>query len=201
MFKLKFETDLPERINVAKSRLDREQAALLQEIGTYILQEQKFSFEEMSRGGTGADGTRWKPLTDQTELAKARKSKAFRAQRARAKKLMGQLKTATTAAKRKGLMEKIQKARAIPKSQIGVDRGLLRNSVTPGYASPDGNGGNILIVEGSRVTVGYGRSYADYFDAVRKLMPDDSNPPEAWQQGIDRIVTDWVNDILSGLEG
>lgn len=200
MFKITLKTDLPERCDVAKSRMEREQASLLQQIGVYILQEQKFSFESKSRGGGGADGKRWKSLADSTELKKARKSKGFRAKQVRARALLKKLGLASTPEKRRGIMGKIQAARQVPKSQIGVDRGLLRNSATPGYAGPDGKGGNIFTVTGSRVTVGYGRSYADYFDAVRQLMPDDDNPPKAWVDGVDAIVQEWIDDIGGGIK-
>jgi len=173
--------------------------SLMQQVGVYVLQEQKFNFEKKSRGGAGEDGVTWKPLTAETELKKARKGKGFQKQRAKAKKLMGQLRTATTSEKRKSLLGKIQKARAIPKSQIGVDTGLLRNSVTPGYAGPDGQGGNVLTVNGNRVTVGYGRSYAKWFDAVRPLLPNADQLPTAWQQGIDEIAQQWVDEIAKEL--
>lgn len=49
-------------------------------------------------------------------------------------------------------------------TQIGVDTGLMRATVQPGFSDPDGKGGNVMEVSGGEVTVGFGRAYAKYFD-------------------------------------
>jgi len=49
-------------------------------------------------------------------------------------------------------------------TQIGVDTGLMRATIQPGFSDPDGKGGNVMEVKGGEVTVGFGRAYAKYFD-------------------------------------
>lgn len=77
--------------------------------------------------------------------------------------------------------------------QIGVDTGLLRNSATPGFSGGDGKGGNILQVENARVTVGFGRSYAQYFDEDRKLIPDIL--PDPWRDILGGVMISWATQI------
>lgn len=180
MFKLVLKTDLPQQLQQASRQLQSGLPSLLQEVGVYVLQEQKLSFEAKSRGGTGADGVKWKPLKESTERRKALKS------------------VRKSKARKDGTRKRRKLAGAVPKSQIGVDRGMLRNSGTPGYAAPDGDGGNVLQVSGNRVVMKYGRSYAGYFDEVRPLFPETA--PPAWVEGINLIVRDWIDQQLSGIK-
>lgn len=52
-------------------------------------------------------------------------------------------------------------------TQIGVDTGLMRSTIQPGFKADDNKGGNVLEAKGNEVTVGFGRSYAKYFDEGR----------------------------------
>ena len=84
--------------------------------------------------------------------------------------------------------------------QIGVDTGLQLNSAGPGFAGPDGKGGNIFEQDDVSVTIGFGRSYSSYFDEHRKLIPD--TLPDDWQKDLDdlaaergaKIITDVLDD-------
>lgn len=70
--------------------------------------------------------------------------------------------------------------------QIGVDTGLQLNSASPGYKGNDGKGGNVFQQDDVSVTVGFGRSYSDYFDKHRKLFPD--TLPDPWREGLEEIA-------------
>jgi len=76
---------------------------------------------------------------------------------------------------------------------IGVDLGMLRNAVQPGFKPPDGQGGNVFEANGSEVEVGYGRKYAEHFDKKRPLIPD--APPEEWITASEEIIADWIDDL------
>ncbi len=140
---------------------------LLDELGTYAMVEVKENFEALSRGKAGADGSKWKELEIETEIAKAKKGNW----KPRNKK--GEKQTP-------------------PKSQIGVDTGLMRNAVVPGYTGGD----KVYSIDARarKVTVGFGREYAKYFDAVRPLIPE--RTPEAWVQQMEEILRDFVEDMM-----
>lgn len=161
--------------------LDQRMAELLQEVGVSVLSDAKRDFEVKSRRGTGADGVRWAELQESTEKKKARRGRKPR----KTKSGKPRKRDAVTGAK-------------FGQSQIGVDKGLLRNSSKPGFTGPDGKGGNILTVEGHAVTVGFGRDYATYFDAKRPLLPADL--PQKWSEAVDAIVDDWITDVLRPVE-
>jgi hypothetical protein len=203
MLKITVNTNLPAQVNKAIARFDQKQAALLQEIGQTLLSRQQLSFEKKSRRGMGDDGIVWKPLAKSTEERKARKGKAKTAA-AKVSDLKKKLAKAKTKKERTKILKQIQGALTPPKSQIGVDTGIMRNCVVPGYKAPDGKGGNILEVNGSTVTVGYAREYAPWFDEgterqpARPLMPD--RMPEQWMTAIEKVVTDWASDIVAELE-
>lgn len=56
---------------------------------------------------------------------------------------------------------------------IGIDSGLQQSSVSPTY---DKNG----------VTVEYHRTYAEYFDEKRKLLPEEL--PDTWRDSLEQIA-------------
>lgn len=186
MLKVSLQTNLHSQIAKVINDFDRKQAAMLQEVGTKVLSLQQVDFERKSRRGQGDDGVVWAPLAESTErrkFLKGVKKPRRRKDGTRAKKSMP--------------------AGTVPRSQIGVDTGIMRNSVTPGYKAPDGDGGNILEVSGNSVTVGYGREYAPWFDQgngrapARPLMPE--KMPQKWQESVEKVVDDWVQDIVSEL--
>jgi len=145
--------------------LARERQNVLRLMGVQLLSLSQTDFQKKSRGGAGADGTRWQPLKASTVRAKSRRGK----RNERRKK--------TSSGKRRP---------AVGRTQIGVDTGLLRASAQPGFAGSDGRGGNVFALTPDSVTVGYGRNYAKYFDAARPLMPDPL--PADWQKRLENIV-------------
>lgn len=183
--RITFETNLPATLSRVVSNFGQRQAELLLEIGQRLLSLQQLNFEKKSRRGAGDDGVVWAPLAESTERKKFRKG--IRAARG----------------KRKREMQAQLFRGQVPRSQIGVDTGIMRNCVTPGFRAPDGGGGNILEVQGASVTVGYGREYARYFDEgngrspARPLMPDEL--PQAWQASVERLAENWARDIVSEL--
>lgn len=72
--------------------------------------------------------------------------------------------------------------------QIGVDTGRLRDSSQPGYDGGDSKGGNIFEATEQAVKVGYGRTYAKFFDAQRKLLPSQNDVPQDWVAGLEAIA-------------
>ncbi len=180
-FTVKLVTDLPEKLQAAQRQLTTGLPNLLQQLGVWLSAEQRFSFEDKSRGGSGADGRPWKPLARSTELAKYMKGRR-----------KGTKRAAGTRKRRKTPIGPLKR------SQIGVDRGLLRNSNNQGFRGPDGDGGNLnRIVNGTTLILENGRSYAKHFDAVRPIYPE--TMPAAWVQGMDRIVRDWIDQQMAGI--
>lgn len=230
MIQISVQGRVPLNLRNAARDLDQRMAELLQEVGTSILSNSKLDFETKSRGGAGAGGVTWKPLSPKTLENRVRRRSPSRKIVEQRRKLADQIRQITEQIKRlrrsvrKGenfkrdaaklssqyaRIEKLRQKRADlmakhktmfanEKGQIGVDTGLLRNSATPGFQGSDGKGGNVLRIEGSSVTVGYGRSYARYFDEKRPLLPD--QVPQDWQADIDEIVNDWIDDVLRPVE-
>lgn len=142
---------------------------VLNDVGVYLMGEVQLNFENLSRRGTGVDGTRWDELKPETEWKKARRNRKG----PKSKK----------AAAKKGIT-------APPQSQVGVDTGRLRNSAYPGKS------GNVLDVDtgAATVTVGFGVNHAKFFASDRPLIPKEM--PRAWEDGAQQIVDDWFGDIL-----
>ena len=166
--------------------MDQRMAELLQEVGVSVLSNARLDFETKSRGGSGAGGITWAPLKPSTEAKKARRGRK-----------PGKTKKGKTRKR-----DRVTGSHART-SQIGVDTGMLRNSAGPGFQGPDGKGGNILEVNQHQVTVGYGRTYAQYFDEggrgpARPLLPDPV--PDEWLKEIDAIVSDWTDDVFGKVE-
>ncbi|WP_437187602.1 hypothetical protein SH668x_001003 [Planctomicrobium sp. SH668] len=78
-------------------------------------------------------------------------------------------------------------------TQIGIDTGVMANSISPKFAPPDGQGGNVFEVTGHAVEVGYGRTYAKHFDKLRTLIPEEL--PQDWIDGCEEIVQAWIDDL------
>lgn len=244
MFRIRFPYDeIAQHGREVQAEFIRQRGELLQVLGIQLLSKVKLAFEEKSRGGTGADGIKWKPLTANTLLRRLQKRGAvsgfkthgggFRngqkgtvaknskttkdilrsLETAGAIKINGAGKagsikkgttfTVTNNAKRIDSVnvagsKKTKTGKPRPSNsshQIGVDTGLLRNSATPGYKGPDGKGGNVLDVSQHAVTVGFGRTYAEYFDRDRTLIPDPL--PDDWMRELEQTVVKWTGDILS----
>lgn len=138
------------------------QMDVLGEVGVYLQSEIRIDFEEKSRGRT-SHGVKWKELTEERERQKARG---------------GGWKGGPDAKP--------------PKSQINVDKGLLRNSSTPGFASTGGK--DLFDVRQDSVTVGYGMEYAKYVDELRPLIPDPA--PKEWVEESEKIVAEWLEEEL-----
>lgn len=223
MIQIAVEGRTPLNLRNAVRDLDQRLAELLQEVGTSVLSAAKLDFQVKSRGGTGAGGITWEPLSPRTIAARARKHAGVKKTRKKTAKLTGKIRDIEQELKFLGGKGKSVKAKKkklaklkwdrkwsrrttagameiASRAQIGVDTGLLRNSATPGYQGPDGKGGNVLRIDGHSVTVGFGRTYAPYFDGgtdtapARPLLPDPV--PAEWQDDIDAIVDDWLADVL-----
>lgn len=158
---------------MAAQQLAQQRQDLLRLIGIQLLNLSQIAYVEKSQGRTGSDGIRWKPLDPKTIARKLRKGR--RNDKRRTTK-SGKIRPAAGAV------------------AIGVDSGLQRASASPGYVAPDGRGGNVLEVAGSQVTVGYGRSYSQYFDAVRPLLPE--RLPPAWQRRLEELAAQHGQAIL-----
>ena len=156
---------------------------VLNDVGVYLLSEVRLNFEELSRRGSGVDGTKWKEHALSTAITKAEKGGWRPSDREDKDENQNIFQ----------VLKKVQSGRYTekqnpPKSQIGVDTGLLRNSSVPGFKG-DGEGGNLFEVDlpSASVTVGFARSYAKYFDKERPLIPAEA--PKDWQ------VADAAQDV------
>jgi hypothetical protein len=185
-------SDLERRCDAVVASLNRRQSELMEEFGQAILSLQQLSFEKKSRGGTGDDGISWKPLAESTERKKfakgrPRPGKTKGGTRRRRPKLVG----------------------PVPRSQIGVDTGELRNSPVAVYNAPSGGVvlgiGQVIAAPmdignvTDSLSVAYNAPHAEWFDHDRPLMA--VNMPAAWQRKLERIAGDWLSDIAMELQG
>lgn len=138
------------------------QKDLMEEVGMYLVSELKLDFEKKSNRGT-SNGIKWKELDPATERQKARKGGW-----------------------------KGKPGETPPQSQIGVDKGLLRNSQNPGFATVGGR--DVFDARQDQVTVGYGMEYAKYFDDARPLIPEEA--PKEWTEEVEAIVSEWFADEI-----
>ncbi|MEM7812564.1 MAG: hypothetical protein AAF532_13910 [Planctomycetota bacterium] len=103
-------------------------------------------------------------------------------------------RVATSLEKTQGLI-----AQAVANHQIGVDRGLQRASIRPGFAADDGEGGTAFEVLDGSVVVGYAREYSDDFDKDRELIPDPL--PELFEENLERTGQEWLDEITEAARG
>lgn len=170
-FTVKFpHAEIQRATKAAQAKMAQHQRDVLEAVGVKLLSFAKQDYRTKSRGGTGTDGITWKPLAAAT-----------------IKRKNG---TSTGKKNSKRRVTKGGKARpGIGSSAIGIDSGLQQNSASPGFKGPDPEGGltgNVLEVTETSVTVGFGRSYSEHFDAVRPLLP--TTLPDAWREGCEEIV-------------
>jgi len=166
------------RVETAKKNVVAGKSQVLEAIGVQVLSLAQKDYRTLSRGGTASDGRSWKALNPETIRRKARRGR------------------------KAGVVKRTYSGNVLPSgnvSAIGIDTGLQLASGSPGFIGADGKGGNVLAKGPSSITVGYGRQYSKYFDAVRKLMPDVL--PDSWRKSIDRVVAAWLQKIVAGIGG
>lgn len=165
--------EIHDALRATRNEVTQRQPELMEVLGVQILSNAQLDYRAKSRGGTGSDGIKWTPLADSTVERKNRRGKKKRGRRRRGSDASPTGKTTT---------------------DIGVDTGLQRNSAAPGYSGGDGKGGNVHEFDALHVTVGFGRTYSEYFDDDRPLLPDPM-PPE-WVDELNDIVNDHYTEIL-----
>lgn len=207
MFRVRFDSAEQRRaLALVRNELRTEVPKLMDVLGVQLLSDAQLAYVEKARGGVGEDGIRWAPLKRSTLAARVRRVGRGRTIVARRKKLAKQIRDT----KGKGAGKKIARLRkqraelrqelerlidaAVANHEIGVDTGLQRASAKPGFQGGDGEGGNVLKVEGHRVTVGYGRSYSKYFDEKRPLLP--STLPRVWVGRLEEQAEGWAEGII-----
>jgi len=178
---------------------------VLLKLGTYAMAEVKENFEALSNRGVGVDGAKWKELALSTEIVKAEKKgwrPSFKKKSEAASGIFGALrdiKQGVTTYRGRGRNKfpvknfyGQSKRDTPPGSLIGVDDGLMRNAVVPGYSGAD----KIFRVNAQKrnVTIGFGRDYAKDFDRVRPLIPDAT--PDEWVKEMESILADFAEDLL-----
>lgn len=161
------------KLRRAKVAFGNQQRPALEAIGVAVLSQSQQAYRVKSRGGTGSDGIKWKPLAASTIAKKNRRGKV-NANRKTTKSGKARPGGGTTA--------------------IGIDTGLQQSSASPGFKAA--GGGNIFRLTNTEVTVGYGRSYSGYFDEIRELLP--IKLPQSWRKILDGIVARWATSILRG---
>ena len=198
---------LTAEIRDVQGQLAADRRNLLQKLGTQLLSLSQQSYREKARGGTGSDGITWSPLQRKTIEARVRQRAPAKRIVAERRNLARQIKAAygpgaknlkrRLRERRQELSRQLQSLvdREFANYEIGVNTGLQRSSAGPGFAAPDGQGGNILQLDANAVTVGYGRSYSEYFDARRALLPGEI--PAEWQRQLDGVAESWAADILN----
>lgn len=190
MFSVAIDTSgLVRKIEEVERRLS-DTGDVLQDVGVFVLGEVRQDFETLSRGGTSkADGRQWKPLAKSTEVMKAMKGgwRPPGQKKSAPKQNVFQILKAVS----KGQYDDVNP----PKSQVGVDTGMLRNASAPGVQ------GNLFDVDEqqARVTVGYGVKHARFFNADRPLLPE--RVPSEWSEGCIEIVDEWFRQVIEPLRG
>ena len=79
--------------------------------------------------------------------------------------------------------------------QIGVDTGLMRMSIQPGFSAGDSLGGNVLEVRGNEVEVGFGRKYAKYFDEGKPARASKSSGKKQRLTGLSEMRSDLSGEV------
>lgn len=134
----------------------------MESLGLYLIQEVRIDFEEKSRRKQ-SHGIKWRELSPARERQKARRGGW-----------------------------KGTKKDTPPQSQINVDKGLLRNSATPGFSSVGGK--DLFDTREDSVTIGYGMNYAKYVDEDRTLIPDPA--PKEWLEEMEQMTKEWLEDEI-----
>ena len=175
-------SDLLKAFRGLEMAIERRRTELMSVLGTRLLSEAQKAFQDKSRGGRGSDGITWKKLAASTIERKTRRGR------------------------RNDKRRKTKGGKARPpagSTNIGVDTGLLRASAQPGFSgtatTADGQrrtASNVFIVNERSVTVGYAREYAEYFDAVRPLMPDVL--PKEWQDALNESAQNFLDRYVRG---
>lgn len=180
MFKITVDSNVSEASEKVKKEIIRRRAELLQVLGVQLLSNVLLAYNDKSRGRTGEDGIKWKPLAESTIKKKNKRGKGRRGRRGGRKGIEGPSGNTSTF--------------------IGVDSGLQRNSASPGFRAPDSKGGNIFDIneQAAEVTVGFGRSYSEYFDEDRPLLPNDL--PEDWEVELEDITEKHYEEIFEEFE-
>lgn len=161
------------KLRASRVAFASQQRPALEAMGIAVLSQSDQAYRVKSRGGTGSDGIKWKPLAESTVRQRNRRGRQNAAR-------------ATT---------KSGKARPAGGTvSIGINTGLQLASASPGFKSA--GGGNIFRLSNSSITVGYGRSYSKYFDEQRELLP--SVLPSSWRQILQGIAVRWGSGILKG---
>lgn len=212
--------DLNRTVDAAQMALYAKRQELLELLGVQLLSLEKLAYVEKSRGGRGGDGITWKAITVGTLMARLRKAghlkgnviaKSVKKNQPLLKQLAragvtfhdrkGKRLSKNQPLHKQGTLVGVDEAtrrrriKVAPDSyQIGVDTGAQLNSAGPSYSATDGKGGNILKIEDNSVTVGFGRSYTEYFDKARPLIPVPL--PADWIQKLEEIATEHGAKII-----
>lgn len=211
MFTVKISTDIAAQTSKVKAEILRRHAELLEKLGVEILKRVAKAYNEKARGRTGADGITWRDLDRKTLEARVRRRSPARRIVQRRRDLASQIRNtkgkgsgsriAKLRAKRKERLEKLQSLidKEVSRHMIGVDTGLQRASASPGFKG-DVDGGNVFNVDAKlgQATVGFRRTYSDYFDEDRKLIPE--RLPADWLESLENIAEEHFNQILKEFE-
>lgn len=163
--------DIRSKLRRAKVAFASEQRPALEALGVSIISKSQIAYRVKSRGGTGSDGIKWKPLAASTIDKRNRRGK----QNAK--------RTTTKSGKTRPVGGTVS---------IGIDTGLQLSSASPGFSAT--GGGNVFRLTNTSITVGYGRFYSVYFDEERPLLPD--KLPAPWVKDLEEIVGRWAAELL-----
>lgn len=167
--------DVRSALRRARVSYATQQRDVLEALGVRVLSYAQQDYRTKSRGGRGSDGITWEPLAESTVNQKSKRGAAKR-QKNRKQTKSGKLRA-------------VQRSMA-----IGIDTGLQQASASPGFQAS--GGGNIFRLTNTEITVGYGRSYSEFFDEQRPLLPDVL--PDAWRPELEGIVTRWAEKLMRG---
>ncbi len=217
MFSVVFPLEkIEQQTDAAKLALIVGRPTCLEQLGIQVLSFAQLDYVTKARGGTGTDGIKWdevvratiehrvrsrapakrivqqrRDLADQIRTARNSKGKRGKESRKWAKGEIARL-----IQRRKDLLAKLNDMIDMEWTdyEIGVDHGLQRASAQPGFTGPDGDGGNVMVIDQAGITVGYGRSYSKWFDIRRPLLPEVL--PVSWVATLEGIAGKWAGVIV-----
>ena len=181
-----------------------QQRELLTALGKLLLARVQEAYDVKADHGKGSDGITWPDVSRRTLEARVLRRGPARLLRDQIDRLNEQLRQLSNsknqAARRTQIRRTIDQAQQrinalieqeVASHQIGIDTGLQRAAKATDLddnvwnrPDEDGRGQNVFAVTDTSVTVGYQRTYSQYFDAARTLIPE--TIPEAWLSALDR---------------
>ncbi len=165
---------------------------VLENVGEQLLALVQQAYIDKAHGGTGSDGIKWAQLKVAGVRGRLRRKELKSKKAIKASKPRQRAGTILSKGKAKSKTGNVSPGA----HEIGVNTGFQKNSAQPGYQGPDAKGGNIdKVLDEDSLLIGFGRSYSQYFDKHRPLLPE-VIPPE-WLEKLEQLISKDGGQILA----